>query len=189
MGRPGQFTIKRLMIAIALCGVAFALGPRVALAVGVVAAWGFALLGCVSFVAARIARWTAPGPGRSLLRENIRTMAIVAFALDLGAWLLIGLAATVDYWTSLWPWRWPWAVIAACVAFAVAGVGVLLGSVAFLLALSALMARGEGFPWRWKALAWIVLASSFPFCVGLACGIAAAGMGLVFVIGYMTRSW
>ena len=161
MAPKPRLTIGRLMIVIALFGVLFALPTMLGAFLG-----GLTVSGLVSWCGL-VALWryfgwesfTHGGP------EDVAALTIVAVGLDVASWVCLVLVAMRFPNDSTWSSP----VIASYIAVA------MLGTLAFVLALTALLGPSEGRSAGMKLVAFFAAITAFPFQFGL-------GFGLVLLV-------
>lgn len=152
MAPKPRLTIGRLMIVIALFGVLFALPTMLGAFLG-----GLTVSGLVSWCEL-VALWryfgwdsTRGGP------QDVAALTILAVGLDVASWVCLVLVALRFPNDSTWSSP----VIASCIAVA------MLGTLAFVLALTALLGPGEGRSAGMKLVAFFAAITAFPFQFGL----------------------
>lgn len=149
------------MILVALFGVLFALPTMIGAFLG-----GLLLSGAISWcgLAAlwRFFGWESSARGGP---EDVAALTIVALGLDLASWVLIILVV------MRFPYNSGWSSIAIALFIAVA----MLGTLAFVFALTALLGPGEDRSAGMKLVAFFAALTSFPFQFGL-------GLGLVLIV-------
>jgi hypothetical protein len=149
--RP-QVTIGRSMIVVAFFAMLFALPSLAAAAlagliVSVVLAWGSLSI---------LSRFVSRDSDLPAARGDAAAFAIIAFAIDVAAWLSIVVVLNLfDGRTD--------SVGCMAVLFVLATIGMF----AFVVALAATIRRVNPDEIGWKVLPIFVVATSWPFCLGL----------------------
>lgn len=149
-----RVTIARLMIVVAMFAVLFALPGDVAkvlsgLVASLLFAWGSSAI---------VARIVKPTSRRSDAPERIAALAIASVVFDIVAWVACVIGVM------------PQGPMSLGLRFLILALSAFVGTIAFVLALSALLAGPETLALPWKLLSALVAITSWPFYLGLGMG-------------------